>query len=303
VKMECAITRFCAAALTALLAVPAAGQLIQINIGARTARIAVRLTQEVELVQRSFDRGRRDLPTVPGPGGVPEHPRAAVAALIDDTEADLEQAMVRVDPDLAALDAWAKEEIRKVRAELGAAPPAVAARLHPLPWRNTIAFAATKPKPKPQPPAPPAPQPDTLAVARSNELLDRVENVIGKIFFLASHDDLEVKLWVGSTPTSEATFRCWPQSGIKGSAPAAVTLRANGKRAKVLRGLYAYKAAWTKGAVTEVLEYPPSPGTSAASMPSDRLDLVNGSNNFCCRFGEKYCSHVDDEKDCRLAKR
>ncbi|HEX5718321.1 MAG TPA: hypothetical protein VF179_19320, partial [Thermoanaerobaculia bacterium] len=108
--------------------------------------------------------------------------------------------------------------------------------------------------------------------------------------------DLEVELWVGSTPAPKATFRFWSQGNIKGSTPAPTIVQTNGKRKRVVRGLYVYKAAWTKGAVTEVVEYPNS---AAASLESERLDLVNDSSYFCCQFKEAYCHHVDDEKECR----
>ena len=108
-----------------------------------------------------------------------------------------------------------------------------------------------------------------------------------------------MKLWVGSTPAPKATFRFWPQGKIKGSAPAPTIIQTNGKRDHVLRGLYAYEAAWAKGAVTELVEYPSPAGASAAELASERLDLVNGSSFFCCRFNEQYCHHVDDEKECR----
>ena len=120
--------------------------------------------------------------------------------------------------------------------------------------------------------------------------------MVGRIFFLADHDDLEVKLWVGST-VPHATFSFWPQGRIKGSPPSPTIIRTDGKHDHVVRGLYVYRAAWTKGAVTELIEYPKPAGTSVAM--SERLDLVNGSGFFCCRFNEQYCHGVANEKECR----
>jgi hypothetical protein len=123
-----------------------------------------------------------------------------------------------------------------------------------------------------------------------------VGEVVGRIFFLAERDDLEVELWVGSMPAPQATFRFWPQGKVKGSTPAPTILRTNGKREHVLRGLYSYRAAWAKGRVTELVEYPNPAG---APLASERLDLVSGSSFFCCRFSEQYCHHVANEKECR----
>jgi hypothetical protein len=104
-----------------------------------------------------------------------------------------------------------------------------------------------------------------------------------------------VKLWVGST-APHATFSFWSQGRIKGSPPSPTTIRTDGKHDHVVRGLYVYRAAWTKGAVTELIEYPKPAGTSVAL--SERLDLVNGSGFFCCRFNEQYCHDVASEKEC-----
>jgi hypothetical protein len=156
-----------------------------------------------------------------------------------------------------------------------------------------------KAAPKPAPPQPAPPKPATIPAGTSNRILDEVAEVVERIFVLADHDDLEVKLWVGSTPAQKATFRFWPQGKVKGSAPAPTILQTEGKKDHVLRGLYSYRAAWGKGAVTQLIEYPNPAGPSAAGMESERLDLVKGSRFFCCQFNESYCHHVDNEKDCR----
>jgi hypothetical protein len=137
---------------------------------------------------------------------------------------------------------------------------------------------------------------ETISAETSNWVLDQVGAVVSRIFFLAERDDLEVELWVGSTPAPKATFRFWSKGRIKGSTPAPTIVQANGKRKRVLRGLYAYQAAWVQGAVTELVAYP-SP--AAALFESEQLDLVNGSSYFCCQFNEAYCHHVEDEKECR----
>jgi hypothetical protein len=148
-------------------------------------------------------------------------------------------------------------------------------------------------------PKPIAPPPDTVPAEKSNSVLDEVEEVVSRIFTLASTGDLEVKLWVGSTAPHTA-FSFWSQGQIKGEAPAPHTVRTDGKLDHVIRGLYFYRAAWTQGAVTQSIQYPNPAGTPAAQTPSERLDLVKGSSFFCCRFNEQYCHHVNNEKDCRL---
>ncbi len=75
-------------------------------------------------------------------------------------------------------------------------------------------------------------------------------------------------------------------------------IRTAGKRDGVIRGLYSYRAAWTKGGVTDLIQYPLPPDSPVAQQ-SERLDLVNGTGFFCCRFGEHYCQQVANEKECR----
>jgi len=307
-----ASARAAALLLAGLLAagLPAAGQTFTFRLGKSKARkdsskvsaasLAGALAEQVNEVQKTFDTNRRALRAVRGPGGVSAYPRQDVAYLIDHTGQDLDQAIRHVRPaGLEPLIDWSDDKLRGIQGELAgphgktaasspgfSTPRAVAvlASLGPLTLTELASVNA-------------APQPETLPADTSNRLLDQVGEVIGRIFFLASHDDLEVKLWAGSTPAPGAKLRFWPQGGIKGSPPEATIIRTDGKQDHVLRGLYAYRATWAAdGAVTEVVEYP-SP--AAAQIPSERLDLVNGSSFFCCRFNENYCQHVADEKECR----
>jgi hypothetical protein len=288
----------------------------------RTKKLAKALSQQVGEAQQRFDESRRALPLVKEPHGEPAYTRQEVAGLVIATAKDLDQAIAQVgDPRLAGLRAWAAEELRPVQEELAApaghtaalppdlfAPRAIAlvASLGWLPLPELAAVKAAAPKkaapkkaaPTQTAPKPAAPKPATITAEKANGLLDQVGEVVGRVFFLASHDDLEVKLWVGSTPVPRATFRFWPQGEIKGSAPAPLIVRTNGERDHVLRGLYSYSAAWTKGAVTELIEYPNPAGAPAARLASERLDLVNGSGFFCCRFDEQYCQHVAKAKEC-----
>lgn len=303
-RFSSASTRAAAVLLACLLfAVDAAGQTISLrfkrkaapkeaSLGVAAAGLAAALARQVAEVRKKFDKNRRALRTVPGPGGAPAYPRQEVAGLIARTEEDLDQAIERVrEPGLEALRAWSAEELRRIREELvapsgqtTALPRAVArvASLGGLPGPASVIAAA--------------PQQETIPAETSNRLLDQVGEVVGRIFFLAEKDDLEVDLWVGSTPAPQATFRFWSQGKVKGVPPAPTIIRTNGKRDRVLRGLYFYKAAWDKGAVTELVQYPNPAG---APLASERLDLVNGSSFFCCRFGEQYCLHVASEKECR----
>jgi hypothetical protein len=308
-------TRAAAVLLAGLLLAagrPAAGQGISLNfnfgkkaapagsVKVVVAGVAEALAQQVGKVQTRFVESRRALRTVRGPGGEPAYPRQEVADLAAATEKDLDQAIEQVgEPGLDALEAWSTEELRKVREDLAATPGvraaavrfgprvvAVVASLGTIPWRESVAFAAA------------APPQETITAETSNRLLDQVGAVVGRIFFLAAHDDLEVTLWVGSTPAQKASFSYSSQGKVKGSTPAPKIIRTNNKQEHVLRGLYTYRAALGKGAVAELVEYP-IPAGAPAAQPSERLDLVNGTSFFCCRFNEQYCHHVANEKECR----
>ncbi len=280
---------------------------IGIDIDRPSRKWAAALAPQVQEVQRRFDDNRRALRAVNGADGKPAYLRKDVADLIDRTGKDLDDAIVKVQPaDLQPLSDWAAAELARVQAELGAVPrPKTAAfpagLFAPRPV-EVIASLGSPPKkkaasPKPVvPPVPAPPPPDAVPAGTTDSLLDEVGKVVDRIFFLASHDDLEVKLWVGST-ASPATFSFWPEGKIKDSPPTPSTLRLDGKKDHVLRGLYRYRAAWTQGKVTQIIEYPQPAGTQ--TTPTERLDLVNGSGFFCCRFDEQYCHAVDDEKDCR----
>lgn len=269
---------------------PATGQ-ITFRVGGTTLtvessskRLAKALAKETEEVRETFAESRRALNTVPGPGGEPAYLAEEVSGLIARTGEDLDKAIENVEePGLAGLRAWSAEELRSIQEELAAPTPRAVARVASLGGLPLLAAA---------------PQQETVPAGTSDRLLDRVGEVVNRIFFLASHDDLEVKLWAGSTPAQKVTFRFRPQGQIKGSTPAPTIIQTNGTRNKVLRGLYVYEAAWAKGAVTELIKYPNPAGASAAVLASERLDLVNGSSFFCCRFDEQYCQHVASEKEC-----
>jgi hypothetical protein len=327
VKTDRFSTRAAVVLLAGLLladGLPAAGRTIQLgrlkmkfSVDSPTRQLAQALAPEVEKVKNSFDTNRRALRTVPGSDGKPAYLRPEVAGLIARTGEDLDKAIEKVQPSaLEPLRAWSADALGRIQGEL-APPPgprtaalpsglftpravAVVASLRGFPLLALAKPKATKPKSaKPKAAAPPqaAPPPqDTVTAEKTDSLLNQVGELVGRILFLANHDDLEVKLWVGST-APHATFSFWPQGRIKGSAPAPTIIRTDGKRDHVVRGLYVYRAAWTKGAVTELIEFPKPAGTSVAM--SERLDLVNGSGFFCCRFNEQYCHNVANEKECR----
>jgi hypothetical protein len=292
---------------------PAAGQITVRLGGARitfespSKRLAKALSQQVEEVKKRFDENRHALRTMRGPDGEPAYLHQELAGLIARTGEDLDQAIGRVrESGLEPLRAWSAEELRRVQGrvqeELAAPSGHIAALPFGLSTPRAVAvvaglaglslprFASVKAA---------VPQPATIPAERANRLLDQVGEVVSRIFFLAAHDDLEVKLWVGSTPAPQAKFSFRPQGKVKGSTPAPTIIRTNGKRDRVLRGLYVYQAAWAKGAVTELVQYPNPPGAPAARLESERLDLVKGSSFFCCRFNEQYCHHVADENECR----
>jgi hypothetical protein len=291
-----------------------------ISIESDSKKLAKALAQQTGEVKQRFDENRHALHPVKGPHGEPAYTRQDVAGLVTGTANDLDQAIARVgDPRLAGLRAWSAEELRPIQEELAApashtaaypfAPRAVAvvASLGWLPLPEPAGGKAPPPKkpapkkvaPKQTAPKPASPEPETVTAEKSNGLLDQVGEVVSRIFFLASHDDLEVKVWVGSTPATRVKFSFWPQGNIKGSPADPVIIQTNGKKDHVLRGLYSYEADWTKGAVTQVIRYPNPAGTPVAQMGSERLDLVKDTGFFCCQFKAGYCRHVADEKECR----
>jgi hypothetical protein len=276
---------------------------VSIKVDPPSKKWADVLAPQVKEVQARFDKNRRDLHAVKGSDGTPAYLRKDVADLIDRTGKDLDAAIVKVQPsDLQPLQDWVADELGHVQGELAGPSGKTAAVPSGLFAPQAVAVVASlghpkkpaSPKPAPLKPAPPPP--DTVPAEKSDSLLDEVGKVVDRIFFLASHDDLEVKLWVGST-APHAMFSFWPQGKVKGSTAAPSIIRTNGKKGGVVRGLYVYKATWTQGAVTQLIEYPQPAGTKVT--PSERLDLVNGSGFFCCRFDEQYCHDVDNEKDCR----
>lgn len=284
-----------------LLAAGAAGQTISLRFGGKGSRLAAALARQVRQAQQRFDTNRRALRTLRSPGGEPAHPREEVAGLIDRTGEDLDQAIERVgEPGLDALRAWAAEELQRLERELAAPSGHSAATLPSTPRAvAVIARLGRPPLPGLARVSAAAPRQETIPAETSNRLLDEVGEVVGRILFLAERNDLEVKLWVGSTPAPKATFSFWPQGQHKGSTPAPLIIRTNGKRDRVLRGLYAYRATFGKGSVTELVQYPIPAGAPATRLASERLDLVNGSSFFCCRFSEQYCHHVASTKECR----
>jgi hypothetical protein len=281
----------------------AAGQLISFKFGGKKSALAVALAGNVGKVVKQVKKDRRALHGVTGPDGERAFPEEEVAGLIARTEKDVDQAIMKIgEPGLDALRAWAAEEFRQIQEELAASPGQSGAAFPGLATPRAAAVVASLgwlPLPGLPSVNAAAPRQDTMTAETANRLLDRAAEVVERIFVLADHDDLEVKLWVGSAPVRKATFRFWPQGSVKGSAPAPAIIQTEGKRDHVLRGLYSYRATWGEGAVTQLIQYPNPAGPSAAGTESERLDLVKGSRFFCCQFKDSYCHHVDDAKDCR----
>jgi hypothetical protein len=320
-----AASRIGAACLISLLLAgspPVVGQVeINIKIGGGSSKLAKHLAKEVGLVQQEFANGRAALPIVKGPGGTLAHPRDAVVALVNSTERALDHAVEQMqEPRLKGLTAWVHAQTENSRRQLEK-PATVAAATFSGP-RPVAMFASftggakhkpqtPKPSPKADPPLPPAPpKPDpleatTVGTTETQQILGQVEKVIERIFALADKDDLEVKLWVGSTPAEHAIFRFWPKSTAQGAPPTPTIIKTDGWEKHVLRGLYDYKASATLGskAVTAFLESGPGQAGSAPSLASEKLDLVNGSPFFCCRFDDNYCHHVDNPKECQTERR
>jgi hypothetical protein len=294
-----------------------------IKAGAATV-LAGALAKQARQVHDRFITKRKALRPLNGPGNATGFLANEVTGLISDAHQDLDQAIQNVRPSgTEPLRAWVNFQFGKIQGK-APLPGATASRSGYFAPRTGVALASlrgggmaltAKPKPKkrtsPKPqPAPPEaaspPQPQTIPIATADRLLDQVEEVISRIFTLADHNDLEVSLWVGSTSAkaklkfwqgAHGTFRFWPEGRIRGATPSPTIIPMSGKRDHVLRGLYSYEAdlGLEKGAVVQTIKYP----NSASPLESERLDLVNGSPFFCCRFNEDYCRHVDRENDCR----
>ena len=294
-----------------------------IEIGA-AALLAKAIAKQVQQVQARLITKRKALQIQNGPGSAPGYLAKEVTGLVAGTRQDLDQAIQSVKPSgTEPLRAWVDDQFQQIQGKLP--PPGPTASLPaPSAPRAGAALAglrmgglpvAAKPKPKkPAPPKPkpappkaaPPPQPQTIPTSTADQLLDQVEKVVSRIFILADHNDLEVNLWVGSTQerkaklafwqSSHATFSFWPQGRIKDSPPAHAIIKMAGKKDHVLRGLYSYEAdlGLEKGAVIQTIKYP----DPAAPIQSERLDLVNGTGFFCCRFKESFCHAVATEKEC-----
>lgn len=303
------------AALLLAASPPAAGQIrISFSLPERsssTAKVAAALAKAVQQVQSRFDLARRALPVVSSPDGKPAHPRAAVMDLIAATGTDLGQAIERVgDPGLDGLRFWATEELLRVRKDLERTVRVAASSPCPCPRAvAVVAGAGSYPLPGIAQASAESGEPATISAETSSQALESVARTIGRLFLLARNDDLEVELWVGSTPAQRAIFRFWSQATLKGKPPEPGIIRTNGKRERVRRGLYAYRAEFTRGRVVESLASGGPVQASAPAQPAgwsgqsvnrnERLDLVDGTRFFCCRFDEKLCHHVDRANECR----
>jgi hypothetical protein len=301
--------RAAALLLTGLLVVagnPAAGQItFKYHLGKPGHRkdsdkaLSEALALQLAEVQKTFDANRRTLHTVRLRNGKPAYARQEVANLIDHTQGDLDRAIVNVQPaGLEPLRAWSADALHRIQQQLAATPGQTAALLPGAATPRAVAVIASLGRlPLELAGVGAAPQAEAVPTATADSLLDQVGNVISRIFSLASHDDLYVKLWAGST-APHTTFSFWPEGQIKGSALAISTIQTDNTRDHVLRGLYSYKAVHADGAVAEFIQYPNPAGASATQTLIERLDLVNGSTFFCCRPKEDYCHHVASEKEC-----
>lgn len=303
-------TRAAAAVLAGLLVLaagqPAGGQItFKYHLGRSEARkdstqndLAGALAAQMQAAQQTFIRNRNLLHLVTVHGKL-AYKRQEVVDLIAHTREDLDKAIDHVQPvTTAPLRAWAADAIQAVADQLAPPPGQTAAAFRDGSTPRAVAVVASLGGLSPfwLASVSAGPQQDTVPADTSNGLLDQVGNVISRIFGLASHGDLWVPIWVGST-APHSTFQFWAYGQIQGSAPAPLIIQTDGFK-KALRGLYAYKATHTDGAVTEFVQYPSPAGSSAAQTPSERLDLVNGTGFFCCRIEDGYCQHVAGEKEC-----
>ena len=186
-------TRGAAALLAGLFlaaSLPAAGQITfsfkrKASVKVSSEGVAAALARQVAEVRKGFEKNRRALRTVKGADGEAVYPRQEVAGLIARTETDLDQAIERVgEPGLDALRAWSAEEFRRLQGELAAPSgqtaslPRAVARVASLGGPESVGAATS--------------QQASVAAEKSDRLLDQVGEVVGRIFFLADRDDLEV---------------------------------------------------------------------------------------------------------------
>jgi len=271
------------------------------GLDSSTQELSKALTPKIEAVKTKLSENRHALHTQNGPGNVPAHPVQEVSDLINRTGTDLDKAIEQVGaPELAGLRAWSADKLRNIQEQLKALPVQTAVSTSGVSSPRAIALVANKSRPLPAKAGSAAPKETTKTVPAdvSDRLLDKLGEVVDHLFFLASHDDLEVRLWVGSTPAQKATFNFWTQGQINGASPEPVIIKTNGKKEHVLRGLYSYLATLPKGSGSQLIAYPKQAGNPAAGVASEQLDLVTGSSFFCCHFDDGYCQHVADEKEC-----
>lgn len=286
---------------------PGAGQTITIHFGRRTSAtaagthskgLAAVLATQVGEVRKAFAAKRLALHTVTDRHGTRSYALNEVADLISGTRMELGQAISGVgEPGLQGMKFWAEEEIQHVQDQL---PSSARINFSRLATPRAVAVIASRegfalPR---LAGGPLSSRPEAIGAEKADGLLDQALAVVERIFFLASHDDLEVKLWVGST-APKVQFSFSPMGAVKGSPAEPSIIRTDGWREHVLRGVYRYRAVRpAKRAVNEVIEYP-SPAGAPAATASERLDLVKGSGFFCCRFDESYCHHVESKAECR----
>jgi hypothetical protein len=279
--------------------------------------LAMAIVKQVKQIHERFTMNRNTLRILSEPGNAPGYLSDDVTGLIVNTHKDLNQAIQNIRPSgTEPLRAWVDDKFQQIQEKISLPGPTATLPRLSAPRTSVVlasfragalpVLAKVNPLKPVLPQATQPPKPQTIPTATANQILDQVEEVVSRIFTLADHDNLEVNLWVGSAsarktrlsfwPVSHPLFSFWPKGKIKSSPLTSTTIRLDGKKNHVLRGLYIYRAAWTQGRVTQIIEYPQPPGTQ--TTPTERLDLVNGTGFFCCRFNEQYCHAVASEKEC-----
>lgn len=266
--------------------------------------VAQELAKQVEGVHDAFVT-RKNALTILRSGKGSGYDPVEVNALLDHTREDLSQAIQQAGKSsLGPLDAWAKDKLQEIQSEVP--PPAPIASLpEPYAPRATAVFAVSRGfgfpmlatnKPAPKKPKAAPPKPQGIPVSATDRILNQAEEVIRQIFTLADTNDLWVDVWAGSTPSDKAFFSFWAHGAVKGADKSAAVIKTDNWKKHMARGYYDYEIKWPTGAVTLTIKYP----DPTADVPSERLDLVQGSEFFCCEFNKSgNCHHVEDQKDCR----
>lgn len=192
----------------------------------RAREIADTITPRLEQILAAFREARKNLPVETAPTGQ-VYPRGAIAALLDDTERGLLEALPG--NELTAMRDYVQDLFRQARVALGLLPGPQAALQLSAPVRLAALHSALL--------QPGQPASASLDKGATDSWLDRIERAIEKILAYSKDDDLLVDLCVKSVPKNRARFWMRPLSY---DPPVPPSVNTNGRLPNIWRGLYSY---------------------------------------------------------------